>query len=454
MTLLLLWISCMHRHIDTPAPSAPGAPASAPALPPVTASSPEGARIVEAARSDERLFARLVELCDHHPGRLAGTEALAGAVRRTEGWMRADGQEGVRAEPVMVPVWVRGAESLEVIAPLPRPMGLMSLGGSVGGEVEAEVAVLDGMEALGPQVKGKIVLFNVPMAQTLPALHAYGEAVNYRVNGAAKAAAYGAVGVLVRSVTTRSLYTPHTGMLRYEEGGPQIPAAAIPTEEADWLARMSAAGEPVRLRMRLSAQTLPDRESGNVIGEITGSLTGSGADGPEIVVFGAHLDSWDVGQGAHDDGAGVVQVVEALRLIRSLGLRPRHTLRAVLYTNEENGLRGGTAYADAHRGEPHRAALESDLGGGWPLGWSSAGTAAQLAGFLPVAARTGLPRLRDGGGADISTLDGVLQIGLLPDDSRYFDVHHTHADTVDKVDPRSLREGLAATALLLWELAN
>ncbi len=418
--------------------------------PQLRAHSPEAAQLLQAARNDEQVYARLVELCIHHPGRLAGTEALNGAVQRTLGWMQSDKQENVRAEPVQVPVWVRGEESLHMLSPQQRSLGLLGLGGSVGTPgIEAPVVVLSSFEELSEAVRGKIVLFDVPMATTLPSLEAYGKAVQFRVHGASRASRFGAVAVLVRSVTTRSLYTPHTGGTHYEPDIQPIPTAAIPPEEAAAIRLLLAAGQEVRLRLKMDAQSLPDGPSANVIGELRGSEL------PEqIVVLGAHLDSWDVGQGAHDDGAGVVQVVEALRLLRDSGLRPRRTLRVVLYTNEENGLRGGKAYAAAHHDEPHFAAVESDLGGGMPLGWSSTGSLEQQQWFVEVAQRTGLSRLRDGGGADISTLTGVLQIGLLPDDSHYFDFHHTHADTVDHVDPAALKEGLAAMLLLAWELGN
>ena len=398
---------------------------------------------------DTQVYDRLVELCDHHPARLAGTASLEGATHRVEGWLNADHQENVRLEPAMVPVWVRGQESLELLSPQSRPIEMLGLGGSVGTPgLEAPVVVIHSFEELSPAVSGKIVLFNVPMKEATPSVSAYGEAVNFRVNGASKAAKFGAVGMVLRSVTTRSLNTPHTGVLHYEEGIPQIPAAAIPPEQADWLERMTKEGE-VRLRLKMEAHTLPDAPSANVVGEIRGREKPD-----EIVILGAHLDSWDVGEVANDDGSGVVEVAEALRLLRASGKVPLRTVRAVLYTNEENGGAGGKAYAAVHGSENTVAAVETDLGGGRPMGWGSTGSPSQLEWFLPVAARTGLPRLRDGGGADIGTLTGVLQIGLYPDDRRYFDYHHTQADTVDHVDPASLREGLAAILDIAWELAE
>jgi hypothetical protein len=436
---MLLFLACAH---PTSLPIAETEPS-------LKAASSEASALVESARMDTQVYDRLVELCDHHPARLAGTASLEGATHRVEGWLNADHQENVRLEPAMVPVWVRGQESLELLSPQSRPIEMLGLGGSVGTPgLEAPVVVIHSFEELSPAVSGKIVLFNVPMKEATPSVSAYGEAVNFRVNGASKAAKFGAVGMVLRSVTTRSLNTPHTGVLHYEEGIPQIPAAAIPPEQADWLERMTKEGE-VRLRLKMEAHTLPDAPSANVVGEIRGREKPD-----EIVILGAHLDSWDVGEVANDDGSGVVEVAEALRLLRASGKVPLRTVRAVLYTNEENGGAGGKAYAAVHGSENTVAAVETDLGGGRPMGWGSTGSPSQLEWFLPVAARTGLPRLRDGGGADIGTLTGVLQIGLYPDDRRYFDYHHTQADTVDHVDPASLREGLAAILDIAWELAE
>jgi Zn-dependent M28 family amino/carboxypeptidase len=231
---------------------------------------------------------------------------------------------------------------------------------------------------------------------------------------------------------------------------PKIPAAAISTEDADWIDRLSRAGVKVEVELDLGAEQLAEVLSHNVVGELKG-----GRWPEQIVLVGAHLDSWDVGQGAHDDGAGVVQVLEVLRQIKAMGT-PGRTVRGVLYTNEENGLRGGKAYAQAHAAERHVAAIETDLGGGWPLGWGATGSPAQLAWLRKAAAPLGLPLSEGGGGADIGPLgeQGALLIGLRPDDSRYFDVHHTQADTLDKVDPTALSEGAAALSALVWRLAQ
>ncbi len=404
-----------------------------------------------AGTSRDRIYARLVELCDGAGHRLAGSPGQRRAEEISAGWLKADGVK-VSLDPVQVPVWIRGEASLVLVSPRQESLALLALGGSVAtpeAGVEAPVVIIRDFAELGPHVKGKIVLYNHPMVEGVPSIEHYGPAVAYRGGGASKAAAHGAVAVLVRSVTTRSLYTPHTGGLSYDQALPKLPAAAITVEDADRLSRLAARGE-VRVRLRMTPTTAPDAPAVNVIGELTGATRPD-----EIIVVGGHLDSWDVGQGAHDDGAGVVESVEALRLIAARG-RPARTIRVVLFANEENGLRGGKAYFAAHGKERHVAAVESDLGGGSPLGWGVTASAAQMAWIEPLLVGSGM-RLHDkGGGADISPLteDGVLAIGLRPDDSHYFDVHHTWADTVDKVDPVALAESTGALAALLWQMAN
>ena len=398
-----------------------------------------------------RAYQTLASLCDDVGNRLAGSAGMA----KAEAWglarFTADAHKSWQEE-VMVPHWVRGAESLTLLSPVERPMALLGLGGTVAADgLEADVVLVRSLAELGPAVQGRIALINMPMADGVPTGPNYGAAVVARTQGPSLAASFGAVGVLVRSVTTRSLYTPHTGALRYDEAQPKIPAAAITVEDAEQLSRLLDRGVPVRVRLTLSGETHPDALSHNVLAEIPG------AEHPEqIVLIGAHLDSWDVGQGAHDDGAGVTHVIEAMRQIAALGVQPKRTIRAVLFTNEENGLAGGRAYAAAHADEIHVAAVESDLGGGRPLQWRASGTPEQLAWLGLAAGPLGLPVGEGGGGADISPLgpSGTLLIGLSPDDSHYFDVHHTHADTLDKVDPVALAEGVAAVAGLAWQLAN
>lgn len=447
----------------------PSVPPAAPVMLPVAApdqrptvapgaQDPQLQQLVASARQSRTTFARLAQLCDGVGPRLAGSPGM----RAAEDWglktFQDDGQEGVRGEEVMVPHWVRGAEQADMVAPWAAPLQILTLGRSIGtqqapgGVLEAEVAVVRDDGDLGPHLAGKVVLWAVEMEEHRPAFLGYAGAVHARSQGPAKAAAHGAVGAMVRSMTTRSLATPHTGAMRdFPDDLDPIPAVAVSTENADMMARLVESGETVRVRLALGAETLPDVPGRNIVAEIRGSERPD-----EIVLIGGHLDSWDVGQGAHDDGAGIVESIEALRLIRALGVPPKRTIRAVLFANEENGLRGGRGYAEAHAGERHVAAIESDLGGGWPLGFSATGSADQLAWLRTAAAPLGLPVAEGGGGADIGPLkaSGTLLVGLRPDDRHYFDVHHTHADTLDKVDERSLREATAAMAGLAWQLAN
>ncbi len=405
-----------------------------------------------AARADPFALQLLTRLVDDIGPRLAGSPALERAVNWAEETLRGFGLHRVWREDVLVPHWERGAERLEMRAPEQRELPMLGLGGSVGTSgVEAPVAVVRSFDELSPAVAGKIVLFDVPMERTQPALRGYGEAARYRAEGPSRAAAFGAVAALVRSLATTSLATPHTGATHYAEGVPPIPAAAITVEDAAWIARLVARGVTVRLRLEMGARTLPEAMSHNVLAEIRGRGLPH-----EIVLLGAHLDSWDVGRGAQDDGAGVAQVLAAMRLISRLPAAPKRTIRAVLFTNEENGLRGGRDYAARHGNEVHVAAIETDLGAGKPLSWAAEGPPEALAWLRQIAAPLGLPVEAAGSGADISPLAalGVLCVGLRPGDELYFAVHHTRADTLDKIDPAALAEGTAAVAGLAWLAAN
>ena len=441
---------------DTPANRAAAPPSTVnttdtePRVPLSDGGLPEVAQILSAAR-DGKAFARLVSLCDDVGHRLSGSPSYLRAVQWGLDRFNEDDVPVVNAEPVEVPTWVRGEESARLVSPREMDLPMLGLGGSPGTPgVEAEVVVVPDVASVDDAVRGRIVLFHTVMERKTPAYKGYGGAVEARTKGPAAAARHGAVGALVRSITTRSLASPHTGVTRFEDGAPQVPAAAIATEHADMMARMIERGQTVRVRLELGAQTLPDQNTHNVVAEIPGRERPE-----EVVLIGGHLDSWDVGQGAHDDGAGVVHVIEAMRILATMP-PPRRTVRAVLFANEENGLRGGQGYFEAHGNETHIAAIETDLGGGWPLAWGATGTEEQLEWLGSRAAPLGLPVRFPGGGADISPLKatGTLTIGLRPDDRHYFDVHHTHADTVDKVDPASLREGAGAVASLAWLLAN
>ena len=413
-------------------------------------------QLLSAARADQFAFRRLVVLCDEIGPRLCGSAALERAIDYVEGLVTEDGHAAVRRDPVMVPHWRRNQERLKLLAPRETALDMLGLGDSVPtkGELRAPVAVCRSFDELGPHVAGKIVLFNFPMAPDLPRGPQYGKAVAYRALGPSRAAAHGAVGVLVRSVTVGSLATPHTGGLRYDPAQPKIPAAAVSVEDAELLSRLSEAGHPVEVSLVMGCETLPDALSHNVIAEIPGVDPDVSN---EIVLVSGHLDSWDVGQGAQDDGAGAMHAIGAARLIRAAGLSPRRTIRLVLWTNEENGTRGGLDYVERYGDEPHALAIESDAGSGQPLAWSAGGSEAQMAWLSSVAATVGLPVEAGGGGVDIRPLmtkKGVLGAGLRNRVDAYFDIHHTRADTIDKIDPELFNEGLAMVTGLTWAAAN
>jgi carboxypeptidase Q len=417
----------------------------------------EAAKIVGAALIDDTAYRRLAYLSDRIGHRLSGSPQLERAIEWAVAEMRRDKLDNVRAEKVMVPHWVRGSESLELVQPVSSNLSMLGLGNSLGTPPEgitADATVVRGfdeLDALGEKVRGRIVVYNVPFTN-------YGATVQYRGSGASRAARHGALAVLVRSVTPVSLQTPHTGALRYADDQPKIPAAAITIEGAEMLQRMQDRGERIRVRLKMDAKFLPDAESANVIAELKGREK---AD--EIVLIGGHFDSWDVGQGAHDDGGGCIIVWEALRLLKKLNLRPRRTIRAVLFTNEENGLRGALAYRDSHKEElpKHILAIESDSGVFRAIGFG-------LAKEAPPQARADLREIArllngiradnieaDGGGADIGPIarDGVLAANLNVE-GPYFNYHHTHADTVDKIDPRDLATCVAAMAVMAYVVAD
>lgn len=430
----------------------------------------DAARIVGAALSSDRAWVRMQELCDGIGHRLSGSEALERAVRWAADGMRADGLENVRLQPVMVPHWVRGHESAEMLQPGPQALSILGLGRSVGtpkGGITADVVVVGSFAELNAlpagAVRGKIVLFDVPFTN-------YGATVRYRGAGAKRAAQHGAVAALVRSVGPVSLRTPHTGaMSAYVDSFPKIPAAAVSIEDATMMHRLQERGERVRLHLQMDARTLPDKLSHNVIGELRGRERPD-----EVVVLGGHIDSWDVGQGAHDDGGGCVVTWDALRLLKSLGLRPRRTLRVVLWTNEENGLAGAEAYRDSVRETiaNHVAALESDGGVERIAGFgvrcirgerdsldavSQARALERLRRIAPLLAGLGADEVNDhGGGADIGPLMrlGVPGLAHRTVGEHYFDWHHTPSDMLDKVDPIELRKHVAAIAVLAYVLAD
>jgi carboxypeptidase Q len=413
-------------------------------------------RIIEAALADSTAYARLAELTDRFGHRLSGSESLERAIDWILEQMTRDGLENVHGEPVMVPHWVRGEESAHLVEPRSRVLPMLGLGGSVGTPPEgitAEVLVVESFAELrdrAADARGKIVLFDAPW-------DGYGRTVRYRLAGADAASSVGAVASLIRSVTPYSQQTPHTGAMIYSDSVPRIPHAAITVEDAAMLHRMQDRGERVVVRLHMSAQMLPDAESHNLVGELGGTELRD-----EVVVIGGHIDSWDVGQGAMDDGGGVVVAWEAIRLLHDMGLRPRRTIRVVGWTNEENGGRGANAYRDAHIDaiEDMVLAIESDAGVFKPLGFGfggsdSAYTIVQRIGKLLDPIDAGEIR-RGGGGADIGPLmrEGVPGMGLDVDGARYFWYHHTDADTIDKLDPREVAECVAAVAVMAYVVAD
>lgn len=422
-----------------------------------------GRKLTAMAEEDTRAYDRLAYISDVYGHRLSGSQALEDTIDWALETMREDGLAKVRKEKVMVPHWVRGEEEAAFLAPVERPLPVLTLGMSVGTPrrgITAEVVVVnhvDEIDTLGEQVKGKIVLINMVMPPYDHDHHdsSYGPTVQGRTQGASRAAKYGAKAVLVRSVTAHSLRTLHTGTLVYDEDLPKIPAAAITPEDADLFARMVARGETPKIRLKLGAKLLPDAESGNAIGELTGRELPD-----EYVVLACHIDSWDVGDGSTDDGSGCLMAMEAALMLKELELIPRRTIRVVLYTNEENGLRGGKAYFEAHADELHVAGLESDSGAGAPWGFGIGGDQAQYDALLPYAPLfEGLGAHNftlGGGGADISPLTqaGMLGLGLRPDTSHYFDLHHSPADTIDKIAPYHLERNAAAMALMAYILAE
>jgi carboxypeptidase Q len=397
--------------------------------------------------------------------RLSGSEGAQKAVDWTKQVMEQQGFDRVFLQDVMVPHWVRGAKEEAFIhnGKQKVTVPIAALGGSVATApkgVEAgviEVKSFPELRAMSPdKVKGKIVFFNRPMDPTkINTFEAYGGAVDQRANGATEAAKLGAVGAIVRSMTNVHDDYPHVGGMRYATGVPLIPTAAISTNGADLLSKSLAENPNLTFYFKQNCESLPDAKSYNVVGEIKGSEKPD-----EIIVVGGHLDSWDLAEGAHDDGAGCVQSIEVLRILKTLGIKPKRTIRAVMFMNEENGLRGGVQYADLAKknNEKHIAAVESDNGGFTPRGFGIVGTPAQrekVTPWKPLLAPYGLTDIGAGsGGADIGPLAqlGTALFGFKPDSQRYFDYHHTMVDRFETVSQRELELGAASMASLIYLL--
>ncbi|MEP6717052.1 MAG: M20/M25/M40 family metallo-hydrolase [Terriglobia bacterium] len=429
-------------------------------------------RLTDAAMKDDAGLKRLEYLCYQIGNRLSGSDSLDKAIQWSKEEMTRAGLTAVRTLPVKVPHWVRGAESAQMIAPFEKPLFMLGLGNSVGtpkqgitAEVVA-VSTFDDLEKLGAaRVKGRIVLFDAPYVD-------YDQSAAYRNQGASRAARLGAVAALVRSVTARSLRDPHTGALGYLAQDPKIPAAAVSVEDAIWIHHLIAAGRPVRVRLTMEAHFGPDADSADVMGEIRGREKPD-----EIVVIGGHLDSWDVGQGAHDDGSGVIAALEAVALMKQLGVTPRRTIRVVFWTDEENSGNGGKAYREWSARQPEKpvAAIEMDGGAEKPIGFEyaeaepphSRGGAAKASvpadfkskalAIAQLLKKMGADRIIPGESeADVEPLfqAGVPVLGLRTVMTHYFDYHHTEADTFDKIVPDDFRRCVAAFAVMSYGLAE
>jgi carboxypeptidase Q len=435
-------------------------------LAPLRAQATSADRLIDGALKDSAAWNRLAEMVDTYGNRPVGSASLESAIDWMVVQMKKDGLENVHTEPVMVPHWVRGRESATLLAPHRAPLHMLGLGRSVGtpaGGITAPVLVVSDfadLHAHAAQAKGRIVLFDHHFDPDKPPFDAYDEAVAYRYAAADSAGAYGAVAALVRSVTPHSLGTPHTGSMGYGDTTARarhIPAAAITLEDADMLHRIQNRGQASRVTLTMEAHMLPDVKSRNVIAEVRGSALPD-----EIIVLGGHIDSWDVGQGAMDDGGGVVSAWEALRLIKQLGLQPRRTIRVVAWVNEEMGGRGADAYRDAHRAELPRTkfALESDNGAFTPKGIRLTGPDS----LLPVVqqliaplARIGVTEAKMGDPeADVAPLAeaGVPALALDIDASRYFWYHHTDADMMSALDPHQVALCVATMGVVALQAAN
>ncbi len=414
--------------------------------------------LIGAAVRDSAAYERLGRLVDGFGHRLAGSPSLESAIDWILAQMKKDGLQNVRGEPVTVTRWVRGEESAILVRPRRDTLAMLGLGGSVAtpkAGITAPVLVVTSFQELERRkadARGKIVLFDVPFTR-------YEETRRYRTDGPSAAARAGAVACLIRSVASTSIRSPHTGRTSYDSTAPRIPAAALSVEDAMMLHRMQERGEPVVLTLQMGARQLPPARSRNVVAELVGREKPD-----EVVVLGGHIDSWDVGQGAMDDAGGSVAAWEAVRLMHQLGLRPRRTVRVVLWTNEENGVEGGKAYRDRHLGklDRHVMAMESDGGVFQPKGFAFAGSDSaaalvrQAASLLGPIEATAVDHVSQSPEADIGPLveEDVPGIGLVVDGTRYFWYHHADGDTLDKLDPAEVARCVAAMAVMAYVIAD
>lgn len=408
-----------------------------------------------AANADSSSWERLAYLCDMFGNRLSGSESLEKALNWVKSEMEKDGFTNVKKEPVKVPHWVRGNEYLMLTSPRKDKLPMVGLGGSIAtppGGIEADVIVVkdfDDLYAKRDQVKGKIVLYNAPFVS-------YGKTVQYRFSGAVEAARYGAVASLIRSVSPAVTRNVHTGVMGYNDSIPKIPHAAISAEDAMMLERMQNRGVTPRVKLYMEAKFLDSAQSYNVMGEIKGSQKPD-----EIIALGGHMDSWDIGYGAQDDGSGVVACWEALKLLKKLGLTPKRTIRVVGWTNEENGSCGGKDYAIDHENEKHVLVFEMDGGSFKPGAIRVTAPDSIYNAFVqykPLFDKVeGTKIEQSGGGTDIGPMMrlGTPGMSLSTDDGNmYFRFHHSWSDTPDKVDPKDLNDDVAAIALAVFLYAD
>ena len=414
-------------------------------------------RLFSAVTNSPSAYDHLAQLCDQFGPRFSGSTNLEAAIDWLLAQMKADGLENVHGETVTVPHWVRGEESAEMLAPRHENLVVLGLGGTIATPPEgitAPVLVVTNFAELqerASEARGRIVVFEAPYTD-------YGTTVRYRYSGAAEAAKAGAVASLIRSVTPFSLKSPHTGMMAYDSNFPAIPHGALAPEDSARLARWQARGERPVVRLKLAGHLEPPTTSRNVIAEVRGR-----EHPEEVVVVGGHIDSWDVGQGAQDDGGNCMAAWEVLRAIKKLGIQPRRTIRLVLWTNEENGTAGARGYRDAHREElaNHVAAIEADSGVFYPSGFGFTGSEAggrvirSITRFLSTL--NGAGEFAWGAGeTDIAPLieGGVPPLGLRLKPNHYFWYHHTAADTVDKIDLSDLQQVGGTLAVMTYLLAD
>ena len=461
--LKLLLVSSLAVSLAALAEEPPADPAMASAL----------NRIRDAGMGDEWAFKRLADLCDKIGPRLSGSPQADAAVEQIAAALRASGLS-VTLQPATVPHWVRGEEQAEIIDYPGRPAGvtqhlhLTTLGGSVATPqqgISAQVLVVhsfDDLRAHAAEARGKIVVYDVPFNEALAvnghADTAYGQGVVYRAQGATAAARVGAAAALVRTVGGANYRLPHTGTMNYDPKVTKIPTAALSAEDAMWISRLAAEG-PVTLKLKLLPQKLPDVDSHNVLADWPGRERPE-----EVVIVSGHLDSWDLAQGAIDDGAGVASAMGAVHILQSLGLHARRTIRFVGWMSEENGGAGGQAYAKLNSAALTRqiAAIESDNGAGRPLGVSAHVQPESIAVFEPLRSAlipldaTILDRRGGAGGSDVAYLDaaGVPTLAPIVDTRTYFDYHHSAADTLDKVDPENIRRQVAVLAMMAYFVAE